>query len=89
MTAAGPYTEANNLSYAPLEDLLSKVLTNKPDLLVLMGPFVDTSQEVLASGDMVRIMFYVLPLFLLFVTSLSLSYPSITAYLHFLTRHDV
>jgi DNA polymerase alpha subunit B len=58
MTAAGPYTEANNLSYAPLEDLLSKVLTNKPDLLVLMGPFVDTSQEVLASGDMVRIMLY-------------------------------
>ena len=53
MTAAGPFTTADNLDYAPFMDFLSKVLTNKPDLVILLGPFVDSSQPIMASGEMV------------------------------------
>lgn len=52
MTAAGPFTEATNLDFAPLMDLLAKLLRQKPDVLILMGPFVDGTQQCLADGDM-------------------------------------
>ena len=51
MTAAGPFTTADSLDYAPFEDFLYKVIKEKPDLVVLVGPFVDTSQPILASGE--------------------------------------
>lgn len=51
ITAAGPFTTSNNLDYAPLRDLLENVLMKKPDVLILVGPFVDISQPLLASGD--------------------------------------
>ena len=51
VTAAGPFTTSDSLRYDPLEDLLSLVLTQKPDVLVLMGPFVDVTQPLLAGGD--------------------------------------
>ena len=49
--AAGPYTPADDLGYRPLKDLLGKVLAEKPDVLVLLGPFVDIKQPLLASGE--------------------------------------
>lgn len=51
MTAAGPFTEATNLDFEPLTDLLSKLLNEKPDVLVLLGPFVDSSQDCVSRGD--------------------------------------
>ena len=51
VTAAGPFTTADNLDYQPLQDLLIKVLQDKPDVLVLVGPFVDISQPLLSTGD--------------------------------------
>lgn len=48
--ASGPFTTDMNLKYEPLEDLLRYVLQHKPDVLVLVGPFVDVSQPLL-SGD--------------------------------------
>jgi DNA polymerase alpha subunit B len=50
MTACGPFTTNDNLSYAPLQDLFFKVLSSKPDVLVLVGPFVDVTQPLLSSG---------------------------------------
>lgn len=52
MSAAGPFTEATNLDFEPLNDLLGKLLLEKPDVLVLMGPFVDSTQDCMARGDM-------------------------------------
>lgn len=49
--AAGPFTPADDLSYQPLKDLLSQVLSEKPDVLVLLGPFIDMTQPLLASGE--------------------------------------
>ena len=46
----GPFTTADNLSYQPLEDLLRIALKSKPDVLILVGPFVDISHPQLSSG---------------------------------------
>jgi len=51
ISAAGPFTTPDSLDYEPLTDLLLKVLREKPDVLILTGPFVDVSQPLLASGD--------------------------------------
>ena len=49
--ASGPFTTSDNLLYEPLEDLLRQVLNKKPDILILIGPFVDISQPLLAGDD--------------------------------------
>lgn len=51
MTASGPFTPSDNLNYQPLLDFLSQVVSLKPDVVILTGPFVDVSQPLLASGD--------------------------------------
>eukprot|EP00606_Chrysophyceae_sp_TOSAG23-5_P000268 GSChrysophyteH2.ASY1.ANO1.1373.1 assembled CDS len=51
VTAAGPFTTSDSLRYDPLLDLLRLVLTQKPDVLLLVGPFVDVTQPLLAGGD--------------------------------------
>lgn len=51
--AAGPFSAADNLKYAGLEKLLAYCQNNNPDLLILIGPFVDeanTQMEVLNEG---------------------------------------
>jgi DNA polymerase alpha subunit B len=48
--ASGPFTTSDNLDYAPLNDLLYNVAESRPDVLVLIGPFVDISHPSLADG---------------------------------------
>uniref|UniRef100_K3WK16 DNA polymerase alpha subunit B n=1 Tax=Globisporangium ultimum (strain ATCC 200006 / CBS 805.95 / DAOM BR144) TaxID=431595 RepID=K3WK16_GLOUD len=42
LTACGPFTTANNVQYLPLNDLLQIAVDQKPDVLVLVGPFIDS-----------------------------------------------
>lgn len=49
--AAGPFTTSDNLSYEPLLELFGHALQSKPDVLILIGPFVDITQPILASGE--------------------------------------
>jgi DNA polymerase alpha subunit B len=51
LVAAGPFTTSDNLLYEPLVDILSLVGEKKPDVLILIGPFVDISQPLLSSGQ--------------------------------------
>jgi DNA polymerase alpha subunit B len=51
MTAAGPYTTSQDLEYQPLMDLLGTIEIEKPDVVILMGPFVDLRQEKVESGE--------------------------------------
>ena len=51
LVASGPFSTAENLLYDPFQDLLVQVLETKPDLLILLGPFVDVSQPLLATGE--------------------------------------
>lgn len=53
VVASGPFTLSTNLSYEPLEELMRRVLGTKPDVVILVGPFVDISQPLLESGDIV------------------------------------
>ncbi|XP_044253574.1 DNA polymerase alpha subunit B [Tribolium madens] len=47
MVASGPFTLSDNLLYEPLDSLLKHVIRFKPNLLILMGPFVDKNHSLL------------------------------------------
>eukprot|EP00808_Paulinella_micropora_P016433 g57419.t1 len=47
VSAAGPFTCSDSLSHSPLFDLLVHVNKLQPDLLLLMGPFVDAQHPEL------------------------------------------
>ncbi|EME26474.1 DNA polymerase alpha subunit B [Galdieria sulphuraria] len=50
LVASGPYTISTNLRYDPLKRLLNKVETKKPDLVILVGPFLDENHRVVENG---------------------------------------
>eukprot|EP01134_Creolimax_fragrantissima_P007842 CFRG7842T1 len=45
--AAGPFTCNDDLSYQPLDELLESVKKDAPDVLILMGPFVDETHPMI------------------------------------------
>jgi len=50
ISACGPFTTSRNMDYAPFVDLLNVVLEQKPDVVILNGPFVDVRQKAVQSG---------------------------------------
>lgn len=52
LLASGPYTTDADLSFAPLHELLHKAADQKPDVLILTGPFLDLEHPLIASGDL-------------------------------------
>ncbi|KAJ7373411.1 DNA polymerase alpha subunit B [Desmophyllum pertusum] len=50
--AAGPFTTSDSLLYEPLADLMKTVQNDKPDLLILLGPFVDSKHDQIINGDL-------------------------------------
>ena len=48
---AGPYTTNQNLKYNPWIDLTESILEERPDVVILMGPFVDERQALLQDGE--------------------------------------
>lgn len=51
LIASGPFTQENDLSFAPLHALLNKAEAEQADLLLLTGPFLDLEHPVVACGD--------------------------------------
>uniref|UniRef100_T1GQV8 DNA polymerase alpha subunit B n=1 Tax=Megaselia scalaris TaxID=36166 RepID=T1GQV8_MEGSC len=47
VVAAGPFTNSEDLHYDPLNDLLLYCKDNKPDCLILIGPFMDVDHAVI------------------------------------------
>ena len=45
-TACGPYTLSNDLEYDPFLDLVERVVAERPDVVILCGPFVDGRQSL-------------------------------------------
>ncbi|KAI0561158.1 DNA polymerase alpha subunit B [Gracilaria domingensis] len=45
IVAAGPFTRPSNLKYEPLSDLLEIIERNRPDVVILTGPFVEESHQ--------------------------------------------
>ncbi|SPP80994.1 DNA polymerase alpha subunit B [Drosophila guanche] len=50
VVAAGPYTHSTDMFYDPLQDLLKYLKDHRPDVLVLVGPFVEASHKLV--GEM-------------------------------------
>lgn len=51
LAAAGPYTTHDNLDYEPLAELVRRARETRPDVLLLLGPFVDVTHPMVAEGD--------------------------------------
>ena len=52
VVAAGPYCASDDISFAPLDDLIAQMEELKPHVLVLMGPFVDAKHPSVISGQL-------------------------------------
>lgn len=50
VVAAGPFTLEDNLLFEPLEALISEILVTKPDIVMLLGPFIDISHPLIVGG---------------------------------------
>lgn len=51
IAACGPYTPSDSLQCEPLKDLLEVIKRDKPDLCLLMGPFIDPAHPMIANGE--------------------------------------
>lgn len=49
-STAGPYTLDDNLDYEPLDALVDVVCDERPDAVIMLGPFVDAQHPQIASG---------------------------------------
>uniref|UniRef100_A0A8C7MWE2 DNA polymerase alpha subunit B n=1 Tax=Oncorhynchus kisutch TaxID=8019 RepID=A0A8C7MWE2_ONCKI len=45
MVACGPYTPSDGLTFDPLVDLINVIARDRPDVCILLGPFVDSKHE--------------------------------------------
>ncbi|CAN9515042.1 unnamed protein product [Ophioblennius macclurei] len=45
LVACGPYTPSDSLSFDPLLDLIGVIVRDRPDVCLLLGPFVDSKHE--------------------------------------------
>jgi DNA polymerase alpha subunit B len=56
--AAGPFTDAKNLDYEPLQEFLAEATQAEkgkmPDAIVLVGPFVDADHPMIKAGTATR-----------------------------------
>ncbi|KAI9229590.1 MAG: DNA polymerase alpha/epsilon subunit B-domain-containing protein [Piptocephalis tieghemiana] len=51
LSATGPYTLDDSLSYQVLDSILQEALKMRPHLLILMGPFVDVNHPLIQSAQ--------------------------------------
>ncbi|KAF8644527.1 hypothetical protein AX16_008403 [Volvariella volvacea WC 439] len=49
--ASGPFTQDSDLEYRPWQSLLTALKAGKPNVLILVGPFVDSAHPKFQSGD--------------------------------------
>eukprot|EP00930_Biecheleria_cincta_P070356 TRINITY_DN5799_c0_g1_i1.p1 TRINITY_DN5799_c0_g1~~TRINITY_DN5799_c0_g1_i1.p1 ORF type:complete len:749 (+),score=108.20 TRINITY_DN5799_c0_g1_i1:97-2343(+) len=51
MVAAGPFCLRDNLDYAPLESILAHAAKERPEVLILLGPFLDANNHKVIAGE--------------------------------------
>ncbi|KAG4303807.1 hypothetical protein PORY_002787 [Pneumocystis oryctolagi] len=49
--ASGPYTANDNILFEPLVELCNKIEEEKPDVVILIGPFLDIKHPLVSTGD--------------------------------------
>ncbi|XP_068182355.1 DNA polymerase alpha subunit B isoform X2 [Antennarius striatus] len=45
LVACGPYTPSDSLTFDPLLDLINIIVRDRPDICILLGPYVDSKHE--------------------------------------------
>lgn len=53
VVASGPFSLSSNLLYEPLHSLIRKIYKAKPDVAIIVGPFVDVTHPLLRTGDVI------------------------------------
>ncbi|CAG8441915.1 2519_t:CDS:10 [Ambispora gerdemannii] len=51
IVAAGPFTTESNLNFEPFAQLMENMKSIRPDVLILMGPFIETDHTLIKSGE--------------------------------------
>ncbi|CAJ1058492.1 DNA polymerase alpha subunit B [Xyrichtys novacula] len=51
LVACGPYTPSDSLTFDPLLDLINVIARDRPDVCLLLGPFVDSKHEQIEKGQ--------------------------------------
>uniref|UniRef100_A0A8C8DXK6 DNA polymerase alpha subunit B n=1 Tax=Oryzias sinensis TaxID=183150 RepID=A0A8C8DXK6_9TELE len=51
LVACGPYTPSDSLTFDPLLDLISVITRDRPDVCLMLGPFVDSRHEQIEKGQ--------------------------------------
>ena len=54
LIAAGPYFTSDTVSQDPINELLNQVKEHKPNLTILIGPFLDEKHFAAESGEIGR-----------------------------------
>ncbi|KAK1150948.1 DNA polymerase alpha subunit B [Acipenser oxyrinchus oxyrinchus] len=52
LVACGPYTTSDSMNYEPLMDLIEVIKRDRPDVCLLLGPFLDSKHEQVESGQL-------------------------------------
>lgn len=52
VVASGPFTKPNDILYEPMHELIQYCQVNKPNVLIINGPFLDADNQVIATGDL-------------------------------------
>ncbi|XP_059148303.1 DNA polymerase alpha subunit B-like isoform X3 [Physella acuta] len=50
--AVGPYSPSDALDFSPLHDLIKYIQRDRPDVCILMGPFIDSKNLIVNGGDL-------------------------------------
>ncbi len=48
---SGPFTTSEDLSFKPMEDLIIRIRETNPDVVIMIGPFVDITHPLMKDGD--------------------------------------
>lgn len=51
VTLCGPFTTKDSLNYDPLQDIVYSISRDKPDVVIMCGPFVDARQPLVKGGE--------------------------------------
>lgn len=52
VTAAGPFTSTDDLSFESLNEIIAYCKQHKPDVLILLGPFIEAEHKVIVDGSL-------------------------------------
>lgn len=50
--ASGPFCKKDDILYEPIHELIQYCQVNKPNILIINGPFLDSDNQIIATGEL-------------------------------------